>query len=379
MYIIIGADIVPTESNEQLFTMGDGEALVGKELVNILKASSYNIFNLEVPLTDEEAPIIKHGPNLIAATDTVEGYYSLDINLLSVANNHIMDQGARGLFSSLNVLTQKGIHYVGAGNTLQDAARPFIFSFGEKKIGVYACAEHEFSIASETRPGANPFDPLWSLDHIYDLNKTVDYIIVLYHGGKEHYRYPSPELQKRCRRMIEKGADLVICQHSHCIGCEEKYKEGTIIYGQGNFLFDGNNHECWQTGLLVVLDDALNVDYIPIRKDGNGVKLANDDQKSAILKGFNKRSDEIKTSGFIYNKYSELSDQTIQSYILKIEGKENILFRTVNRILGNSLREKRNKQVSRKKYLAMLLNIIKCEAHNELLSRGLECFIYDRK
>ena len=69
-------------------------------------------------------------------------------------------------------------------------------------------------------------------------DNKCDYTIVLYHGGKEYYRYPSPNLQRVCRYMIEKGTDLVICQHSHCIGCEENYLSGKIVYGQGNFIFD---------------------------------------------------------------------------------------------------------------------------------------------
>ena len=64
------------------------------------------------------------------------------------------------------------------------------------KIGIYACAENEFTIATDTTAGANPFDPFESLDHIQNLKRSCDYVIVLYHGGKEHYRYPSPYLQK---------------------------------------------------------------------------------------------------------------------------------------------------------------------------------------
>lgn len=61
---------------------------------------------------------------------------------------------------------------------------------------------------------------------------------MLYHGGKEYYRYSSPNLQKTCRKMTEKGADLVLCQHSHCIGSYEEYNDSTILYGQGNFIFN---------------------------------------------------------------------------------------------------------------------------------------------
>lgn len=43
----------------------------------------------------------------------------------------------------------------------------------------------------------------------------------------------------------------MVCQHSHCIGCKEEYLQGTIVYGQGNFLFDDEENEYWQTSLLI--------------------------------------------------------------------------------------------------------------------------------
>lgn len=69
--IMIGADLVPTESNAELFKRGDARTLVGEELLEKLNSADYTIFNLEVPLTDEQHPIIKCGPNLIAPTDTI--------------------------------------------------------------------------------------------------------------------------------------------------------------------------------------------------------------------------------------------------------------------------------------------------------------------
>ena len=70
---------------------------------------------------------------------------------------------------------------------------------------MYACAEHEFSIVSDKRPGADSYDPLESFDHVAKLKKQCDFIIVLYHGGKEHFRYPSPDLQKAFRNLQIKG------------------------------------------------------------------------------------------------------------------------------------------------------------------------------
>ena len=54
-----------------------------------------------------------------------------------------------------------------------------------------------------------------------EIKKQTDYVICLYHGGVEFYPYPTPEMQARLRRYIYAGADLVVSQHSHCIGCTE--------------------------------------------------------------------------------------------------------------------------------------------------------------
>ena len=91
-YLIIGADIVLTESNKELFLKGDVKSLVGKELKEVLDNSNYSIFNLDVPLVDQEKPIVKQGPNLIALIATITGFKALGINLFTLANNHILDQ-----------------------------------------------------------------------------------------------------------------------------------------------------------------------------------------------------------------------------------------------------------------------------------------------
>ena len=63
MNIVIGADLVPTESNIELFEKGDIDTLIGNELKDIILGADYRIFNLEVPLVNETSPIKKCGPN----------------------------------------------------------------------------------------------------------------------------------------------------------------------------------------------------------------------------------------------------------------------------------------------------------------------------
>ena len=371
-YFVIGADIVPTASNSALFATGDAEQLVGLELLAVLRESDYRIFNLEVPLTDRKEPISKQGPNLIASTKCIHGYQALGTDLLTLANNHIMDQGIQGLKSTVDMLDRVGIAHVGTGGNVVAAAQPHFFSFAGKRVGVYACAEHEFSIATPDSPGANPFDPLWSLDHIAAMHEKCEYVIVLYHGGKEHYRYPSPSLQKTCRRLVDKGADLVVCQHSHCVGCEERYKGSTIVYGQGNFLFDDCDNEFWQTGLLLSVEENFEVKYICLKKNGNSVRLADDGEAEKILAGFNERSREIEKHGFIEERYKVFAASFIEYYLNALYGKKSLAYRALNRLTGGKLASYMLTQHYGEAECIRLMNYLDCEAHRELLSSGLK-------
>jgi len=372
MKILIGADLVPTQSNRELFAAGDAKALLGEQLMERLAQAQVRIFNLEVPLTDTPAPIHKCGPNLIAPTPCAAGYQAIGADILTLANNHILDQGVQGLESTLQCLKAQGIRSLGVGENPQAAAQPYVFPFAGKQIGIYACTEHEFSIVTENTPGANPFDPLESPDHVAALKARCDYVIVLYHGGKEHYRYPSPQLQKVCRKLVDKGADLVVCQHSHCIGCEEAYHGGTIVYGQGNFLFDHSTNECWQTGLLIQLNEQLDVSYLCVEKDGSRVKLAPEERSKQILEEFYHRSREISLEGFVERNYARYAQTMTQGYLLRVAGKRGFLTKLLNRLTGGRYLKLRLRRRYGKQARLSLQNTVECEAHRELLLAGIK-------
>ena len=369
--IIIGGDLVPTESNCELFEDGDAKKLIGEELLDKFNNAEFSIFNLEVPLTDKQHPIAKCGPNLIAPTATIKGLKAINPHFFGLANNHILDQDVEGLESTAKTLDAAGIEYAGIGKNLGEAYKPFIKEIGGRRIGIYCCAEHEFSIATESTPGANPFDPLESLDHVEGLKKEADYVIVLYHGGKEHYRYPSPYLQKVCRRIVDKGANLVVCQHSHCIGCEEQYGGGTIVYGQGNFLFDNSDSEFWQTGLLIGLSDDLEVSYCPVVKAENTVRLADEEKSKEILDAFYKRSEAIKSHSFVETEYSKFADSFRNTYLGAFFGKKAMFSRIFNKLTRGWMFKAMLRHKYTKVSMIQIANYVDCEAHRELMLKGL--------
>lgn len=370
--IVIGADIVPTESNRKLFEEGKKEELLDSGLIQILENADFRIFNLEVPLTNKETPIEKCGPNLIAGTNTIAGLKAINPDFFTLANNHILDQGEQGLKSTQDVLDENEIAYAGAGKNLEEASKPYTVERNGVKLGLYCCAEHEFSIATEHDSGANPFDPLESYDHVQELKKKCDYVIVLYHGGKEHYRYPSPDLQRYCRKFIDKGADLVVCQHSHCIGCEEKYKMGTIVYGQGNFLFDHSTSEFWKTSVLIQIEDGK-IKYIPLFKVDNKVQIADQGKSREIMDNFEERSREIMLPGFIEQKYNEFVEAMLEGYLWQMSGaSKSKWLRIINRLSRYKFYKKYVKCKYEKTTILTILNYFECEAHREVIIKSLK-------
>ena len=373
--ILIGADICPTKTNYNLFSKADIQTLLGQELTDLLKSADYTIFNLELPLTDEITPIAKNGPVLVAPTSTINGLKAINPHFFTLANNHILDQDVQGLNSTINLLKQAGISYSGVGNNIKQANKPYITNIKGIKLGIYCCTEHEFSIATENSLGANPYDPLVSFDTVRELKKQCDFIIVLYHGGKEHYRYPSPQLQRVFHKFADCGADLVVAQHSHCIGCYEKYNTSTLVYGQGNFLFDHSNDECWQTNLLIQLEidistNVQKISFIPCVKAENDVRLADIKQADDILKKFNFRSEQIKNSNFIEEEYRKFTKTLINSYLQSSAGLfgRNIIVRIINKIFKHKLFY----WLYNDKDFLRLQNIVECEAHREAFLYALK-------
>ena len=372
--LYIGSDFVPTDINRELFEAGNGEALVGKELLGILKASDLNVFNLEVPLTDASTPINKFGNNLKSPTKTIYGYKALEPIFLTLANNHSLDHGVEGLTTTLELLKKHDIKNAGTGANVKEAKKPFIFEKDGIRIGFYMCAEHEFTVASCHTMGANPFDVLESFDDVEALKKTCDYVIVLYHGGKEFYRYPSPMLQRYCRKFVDKGADLVVCQHSHCIGSREDYGNGTIIYGQGNFIFNSEfyiqHKEFVKDSLLISVEatkDTFVVSEVPIRGTERGTRLATESEADETLTAYKQRSEHIRDAHFVVQAYKDFADTHVKRYLREFIGRSFII-RAINALFGRKLMQL---LLGKTSYLA-IQNYLECEAHHELFLRGIK-------
>ena len=251
--IVIGGDTCPINRNLAAFRRGQAASLF-KDLVPEFTAADYSVVNLECPLIDAPSPIAKSGPVLGVDACCAATLRNAGICAVNLANNHIMDHGPQGLRRTIRACADAGLEVVGAGENLVAAGQPLIKEIAGMRVAFLGMAEREFCIAGHDAPGANPLDMIDFRRLVRKRQRDYDHLIVLLHGGKEYYPYPSPRLQKTCRFLVEEGASAVVCQHSHCAGTFEVYRNAAIVYGQGNLLFDLNiDEEGWWDGFLVKL------------------------------------------------------------------------------------------------------------------------------
>lgn len=301
MKIMLGADLVPTENTEKYFIAKDLDTLFGK-VKNLPKTVDRCIVNLEFALTNLNAATKKFGPNLKADPLCADAIKEFGVTDVLLSNNHVFDFAVEGFVDTMKNLDRVGIPYTGVGENDTLSRKPYIIEKDGQKVGIINVCEHEYSYALPNRMGTNPFNPFVTMQDVRALRKEVDHLIVCYHGGKEHCRYPSPRLRDLCRELVNNGADLVVTQHSHCIGCYEEFNGGQIVYGQGNFHFCYDNKtDLWNTSLILMLDitDKINVEFIPIVSSGTGIDLAEGDKKEEILTAFYKRNEELKNGKWL--------------------------------------------------------------------------------
>ncbi len=369
--IAILGDICPTEDYRKLFDSNDPEQVLSG-VVPILINADLTVANLEAPATERAKPILKTGPNLKASPNDLELLKKGGVDVFSMANNHILDYGAQGVIDTLEACEKLGIKTVGSGRDSKAAKEPLIISINGIKIGILSFAEAEFNLATSNQAGANRFDYFDSIKDIKNVREKCDYLIVLYHGGSEYHPYPSPLLQKKCRNMAEFGADLILCQHSHCIGTFEEVDGSTILYGQGNSVFgwEKGNDE-WNEGLLVEVELAASnspvVKFTLLNATKDGVVLADETKAEERLNKMIELSKALSVPEQVNALWEDFSRNNAALYYPFLFGRGRV-FNKLNRLLNNRLID--FLYTDKERMIAM--NLFRCEAHSEVMQTILK-------
>lgn len=267
MILLVAGDYCPQYRVAELFKKNNFSDVLG-DVKQITEQVDYAIANFECPIiTGDEKPIIKNGPSLCCASSGLDALKWAGFDSITLANNHFLDYGDKGVYNTIAACRERSIDYVGGGNNLSEASKILYKSIKNETIAIINCCEHEFSIATDSSSGSNPLSPIQQYYAIQEAKDNADYVLVIVHGGHEMFQLPSPRMQETYRFFVDAGADAVVNHHQHCFSGYEVYRGKPIIYGLGNFCFDekGSTGGIWNEGYMIMLsfEDSFSFRIIP--------------------------------------------------------------------------------------------------------------------
>lgn len=164
--------------------------------------------------------------------------------ILCLANNHTLDLPAE-FDNTVDILERGKIPYCGAGKSKDASLSPLKFSDGDRQIILFN-AVWDFLLYRQKNPSKGVYvaeinEHRLIREVIRQRVANPDAAIVIYlHWSFDLEKLPFPMYRQFSRSLIDSGVNLVLGTHSHCIQGGEKYKNGYIVYGLGNFYLPFN-------------------------------------------------------------------------------------------------------------------------------------------
>jgi poly-gamma-glutamate capsule biosynthesis protein CapA/YwtB (metallophosphatase superfamily) len=221
-----------------------GYAYPFQHVKDTLRGSDLVFGNLELPLSSRGTlhPTKKLGyPAFRVDPVAVGGLLTAGFNVLSLANNHILDYGEEALLDTIEVLRANGIYPVGMGRNIREARTPVFLQVKGVKVAFLAYCS--FYKASAHQAGTAPFEPELMVEDIRAARQAADVVVVSLHRGIEYSPCPLPRHRAVVHRLIDAGAALILGHHPHLLQGIERHRNGLIAYSLGNFVFDTNDEE----------------------------------------------------------------------------------------------------------------------------------------
>jgi hypothetical protein len=202
-----------------------------------IRAADLAIGNLECvlrpfgpPQTDSPQP---------APAEVVDPILDAGFDVVSVANNHVLDFGRPAFWAMLRILDERGLPYFGAGS-YGPTQEPWVRELGGITFALLAYYNVDRDRAAEEIAAAK---------------RTSDFVIVYNHWGGHYVADPNWHQRQLARAMVEAGADLVVGAHAHVLQEAEWIDGKLVVYGLGNFVFTGmNTKEAYRVGGLLEVD-----------------------------------------------------------------------------------------------------------------------------
>lgn len=253
---------------------------------DLLKNADLTFGNLESPITLGRS-IQTNEMVFRADPEVTEGLNYAGFDVLSLANNHTLNFGEKGLTDTFRYLKEAGIDFVGAGETVSDANLPLIKEVRGMKFAFLA-----YSYVGSASSLVAFMDPEKMEKAVKEAREKSDFVIVSMHAGTEYQFVPDKNQRDFAQKAVDAGAILVIGHHPHVVQLIEEYNNGYILYSLGNFVFDQMWSQETKEGLVAQIifhkDGIEKIEFYPvIIEDFAQPRLAKKKERGRVLDRLN--------------------------------------------------------------------------------------------
>lgn len=365
MKVLVAGDYYPTNRVAKLINACRYQDVFGDTL-SIIRQADYCIVNYESCIASKsDKPIKKCGPNLSSDVRSVEALRWAGFNCVTLANNHFYDFGDSAVTNTIKEFENNDLEWVGGGHNLNEASRVLYKQIGGKTLAIINACEHEFSIATKNKGGSNPLSAIKQYYAIKSAKSKADYVLVIIHGGHETCQYPSPRMKELYRFFIDCGADAVVNHHQHCVSGYEFYNDRPIVYGVGNYSFDGLQEEgsTWNLGYLVTVDFSsfsIRIDpFVQGCPQNAGIHLLQNEERADAIEYIEHINSVISNDALLQREIEHFYETTAEIFRITLEPYNN---RYLKKLFSLGFLPSFAKK---KKYCIM--NYMNCESHIDRL------------
>ena len=221
------------------------------------------------------------------APDRLHIMQEIGADVVTLANNHVLDYGAEALLQNDALLDQAGILRTGAGAGLAEAERLITVEARGKTIGILAGSRvypEAGWAAGPEHPGVmSAYDPGRLISDIRKAKESCDYLAVAIHWGVEKKQTPESYQKDMARKFIDAGADIVIGSHPHVLQGIEYYSGKPILYSMGNFIFNSSIPETMLGKITFREDGTTALRVIPAAASGGRTAVLPESKREAFF------------------------------------------------------------------------------------------------
>lgn len=349
---------------------------IGEAVQSRMTGADISMLNLEAPIPADDS-IPKFGPRK-ESDDTVPAMLGdAGIDAVTLANNHAMDYGPTGLFTTIEACHDTGLDTVGAGSRVQEALSPLCYTVDDTDVAIINLCEREFGIATDS-PGVGWIGHPEARRIVERTVENADTVVLLAHGGVEFVPLPPIQWQRRLRRFVDLGVDLVVAHHPHVPQGWESYRGTPIFYSLGNFLFGHTTRPKATWGLSVEIEfdgeRPVAADLIPTEESDGGVHIMTDDsRREDCLDHLHRLADLTSDSDAMEVHWQELATvlfhQRYAGWLRRSAGSTPLtLLKHPRRYLGRKAFWDGN---ARQEELLLLLNLFRNSSHRSVIGTAL--------